>query len=343
MKTSIFLLFVLSTIFAGSASAQDQKFADLGDFNLENGQTLRHLKIGYRTFGTMNANKSNIVVYLMWAGGRTEQLGLRPADSGKMIDTNKYFVIAIDPLSNGVSSSPSNSKTQPRMKFPQYTIRDVVNSQYMFLTGTLKIQHVECVTGVSMGGMQTFQWMVSYPSFMNSAIPIVGSPQLAPYDVLHWQTQIDAIKNDHKWFHGNYKSNPARKFEYEIGAILLTTPDDFNSKMTRQQVFENIQKAGNETGGFDANNKIRQVQAMMSLDITAGFGGSWERAAKAIRARSLVIVATLDHVVTPRPALKLAKLLNAKTLILESECGHLAPGCESEKVNAAVANFLDNN
>jgi homoserine O-acetyltransferase len=339
---SLFLIsLLLLSIGIGSVNAQEQKFADLGDLKLENGQTIRSLRIGYRTYGTMNADRSNIVVLPMWAGGRTEQLSLRPTDNGKLIDTTKYYVIAIDPLSNGVSSSPSNSKLQPRMNFPTYTMRDVVNAQYVFLTRSMGITHVKCVMGASMGGMQTFQWMVSYPNFMDLAIPIVGSPQLAPYDLLHWQTQIDVIMNDPNWKQGNYERNPAREFEYEIGAIILTTPDEYNRKMTREKVMEEINKAKLETGGFDANDKIRQDQAMMSIDVTEKFGGSWECAAEAVKAKTFVIVSKFDHTVTPGPALKFAGLLKARTLILENDCGHMGPSCESERVNAAVGEFLD--
>lgn len=341
IKTLLLPWLLLLSTGIGSAFAQDQKFADIGDLKLENGETIRDVRIGYRTYGTMNADRSNIVVLPMWAGGRTEQLSLRPTDSGKLVDTNKYYVIAIDPLSNGVSSSPSNSKLQPRMKFPRYTMRDVVNSQYVFLTKSMGISHVKCVIGASMGGMQTFQWMVSYPDFMDLAIPIVGSPQLAPYDLLHWQTQIDVIMNDPNWKQGNYQRNPAREFEYEIGAIILTTPDEYNRKMTREKVMEQINKAKLETGGFDANDKIRQDQAMMSIDVTEKFDGSWERAAAAVKAKTFVIVSRFDHTVTPGPALKFADLLRAKTLILQSDCGHMGPSCESEKVNAAVSDFLD--
>jgi homoserine O-acetyltransferase len=319
---------------------QEQKFANLGDFRLENGGIIRNLRIGYRTFGTMNADKSNIVLCLTWAGGTTAQLNLKPTDSQKLIDTNRYFVVAVDALSNGVSSSPSNSKDQPHMRFPRYTMRDLVNTQYVVLTRVLKINHVKAVIGISMGGMQTFQWMVSYPSFMDKAIPIVGSPQLAPYDLVHWQMQMSAIINDPNWRHGDYTKNPAREFEYEIGAIILTTPDDFNRRMTREKVMAELTKAKNETGGFDANNKIRQIQAMMTLDVTEKFGGSWERAAASVKALSLVIVARLDHTVTAAPALKFASALKSETLVLESDCGHMAPSCEGEKVNSAIANFL---
>jgi homoserine acetyltransferase len=95
-----------------------------------------------------------------------------------------------------------------------------------------------------------------------------------------------------------------------------------------------------QTGGSDANNKIRQAQAMMDLDVAAAFGGSMERAAAAVKARVLVIVATLDHTVTPGPALEFARLLRSQLLELKSDCGHSAPFCEYQRVNGAVADFL---
>ena len=336
----LFWMLLLVLIFCNSAFAGEQQFARLGDIALENGGMIKDCVIGYRTFGKRNADGSNIVLMPMWAGGKTEQLHLEPNDSGKLVDTSEYYVIAIDPLSNGVSSSPSNSKLQPRMKFPQYTMRDLINVEHELLVRALGVTHIRAIIGASMGGMQTFQWMVSYPDFADKAIPIVGSPQLAPYDLLHWQTQIDAITIDPAWINGEYKQSPARTAEYEFGAILLTTPAEFNRKMTREKVLEEIRKAKDNTT-FDANNKIRQVQAMMSIDVTERFGGSWEKAAAAVKAKTFVIAAKYDHVVTPMPALKLAELLKAKTMILEGDCGHMEPSCQSDLVNAAVAQFLD--
>ena len=342
MKRFLLSIFLLLFIANSAYSQAEQKFASLGDFRLESGEIIRDLKLGYRTFGTPNADKSNVVLYLMWAGGRTGQLNLKPTDGGKLIDTGKFFVVAVDPLANGVSSSPSNSKLQPRMKFPRYTMRDVVNSQHLLLTKILKINRVKAVIGFSMGGMQTFQWMISYPDFMDKAIPIVGSPQLAPYDLLHWQTQLSVIINDPNWRGGNYTKNPAREFEYEIGALILTTPDEFNRRMTRAQVLAEIAKAKNNTGGSDANDKIRQTQAMMSIDVTEKFGGSMERAANSVKAKSLIIVARFDHTVTPSTALKFAAELKAETLVLEGDCGHSTHLCETEKINSAVTRFLEN-
>src|SRR6185369_13866453 len=294
---------------------------------------------GYRTFGTLNSDKSNVVVFPTWAGGTTEQLKSN-FGRGKLIDTALYFVVAIDALSNGVSSSPSNSRLQPRMRFPIFSLRDTVESQHELLTKVLKIDHVKAVVGISMGGMQVFQWIVSYPEFMDKAIPIVGSPRLAPYDLMLWQAQIEALMHDRDWKGGNYKSNPARALDFAFGELLLTSPPDYNKRKTRDEVLADLEKARHDNNGSDANDKIRQTQAMMELDVSRDFGGSLERAAKAVRAKVFVVVSKFDNVVTPGPATEFASLLGAKLLELESDCGHLATVCESNRLNNAVAQFL---
>jgi homoserine O-acetyltransferase len=324
---------------AASAAAQEQQFATLGDVTLESGEVLRNCRIGYRTFGTLNADRSNAILLPTWAGGTTEALS-GSVGPGRLADSSKYFVILVDALSNGVSSSPSNSTEQPRMRFPQITIRDMVQTQHALLTKVLGLDHVKAVMGISMGGMQTFQWMVAYPEFMDKAIPIVGSPRQAPYDLLHWQTQIDAIVNDPAWNGGDYTRNPARGAEYQLSNILLTTPDYFNRTHTREQVVKELAQARTGTGGSDANNKIRQVEAMMAQNVAAPFGDSMEKAAAAVKAKTLVIVAKRDHTVTPGPAIEFARLMRAELLELDDECGHQYGYCEDERVRTAVNEFL---
>ena len=321
------------------ALAQEQQFARLGDVTLESGEVLRDCRIGYRTAGTLNADRSNVVLFPTWASGTSEQIVSSNLGPGRLVDTTTHYAIVVDALANGVSSSPSNSERQPRMRFPRISIRDMVDTQRRLLTEVLKIDHVKAVVGISMGGMQAFQWMVSYPGFMDLAIPIVGSPRLAPYDLLHWQTQIDAITTDPAWKGGDYQENPARVAGAAFGAILLTTPEHYNRTTRREEVLASLERA-KSVAGFDANDKIRQTQAMMALDVSRGVGGSLEKAAAAVKARVLVIVATADHVVTPGPAIEFATLLGAPVVTLDNDCGHLAPGCEPERVNRAVAEFL---
>lgn len=331
-------LILCALMLIASAAAQQLQFASLGDFKLESGETLRDCRIGYRTFGTLNSEKSNAVLIPTWAGGTTEQLMSSVGPEG-LVDSAKYYVILADALSNGVSSSPSNSKLQPRMQFPKVTIRDMVNTQHQLLTQVLHVPHVHAVMGISMGGMQTFQWMVAYPDFMDVAIPIVGSPRLAAYDLLLWQLEIDSIESDAGWNHGNYRENPSRAVQFEIGGLVLSTPERYNSEHKREDVLPSIQKAVSEPGQ-DANNHIRQAQAMMALDVSAPFAGSMERAAAAVKAKVLVIVSPEDHTVTPQPAIDFAKLLHAERLEVDSPCGHLTSACESQKIDERVRDFL---
>src|ERR1041384_2530115 len=214
-------------LFALVAVAQEQQFANIGDLKLQNGGVIRDCRVGYRTFGMLAADKSNVIVFPTWASGTTEQLK-STIGPGKGIDSSSYFVVAIDALGNGVSSSPSNSRLQPRMRFPKFTLRDTVESQHRLLTEVLKIDHVKAIVGISMGGMQAFQWIVSYPDFMDQAVPIVGSPRLAPYDLLLWQAQIEALMRDRDWNNGNYSANPARALDFAFGELLLTSPPDYN-------------------------------------------------------------------------------------------------------------------
>jgi len=341
MKRSICVIcgLLILHLFALVVVGQEQLFANLGNFKLENGGVIRNCRIGYRTFGTLNQDKSNVIVFPTWAGGTTEQLKSN-FGPGRLIDSTSYFVVAIDALSNGVSSSPSNSRLQPRMRFPEFSLRDTVATQHELLTRVLNIHRVKAVVGISMGGMQVFQWLVSYPDFMEKAIPIVGSPRLAPYDLMLWQAQIDALMRDRDWRGGNYSANPARALDFAFGELLLTTPSDYNRRKTREQVFADLAKARSDAHRSDANDKIRQVQAMMKLDVSRDFSGSLERAARAVKAKVFVVVAKYDHVVTPGPATEFANLLGAKLLDLDGDCGHLATSCESHRLNDGVTQFL---
>ena len=317
--------------------SQAQQFAALGDFRLESGETIRNLRLGYRTYGKLNADRSNVILWPTWFTGRTEQLAGN-FGPGKLIDTDTWYVVTVDAIGNGVSSSPSNSADQPRMKFPLFTIRDMVNSQHKLLTTHLGIGRVHAVMGISMGGMQTYQWLVSYPEFMTRGIPIVGTPRLGSSDRLLWTAEAMAIQRDKDWNNGEYKEQPAMLATRLMHTFALQTPEWRNRETEPHEFPELMQKTERDTASFDASDWLRQLQAMLSHDIYAG--GPVEGTAKKIRARVLMVLATQDHMVSPQESMALAKVMGIEPVLLTGDCGHVATGCEADKMGAAIRAFL---
>jgi homoserine O-acetyltransferase len=280
--------------------------AHLGDFALENGQVIHDCRIGYRTYGSLAADKSNVLVVTTWFGGTTE--GLESwIGPGKLYDSSKYFVVAIDAFGDGVSSSAAN-----------FTMRDLVRSQHALLTRKLKLDHVFAVSGLSMGGMQTFQWVVSYPDFMTKAVPIVGSPKLTAYDLLLWKTELSLMD-----------SPMGMKAAADINEMHLHTPAWITSHV---KDVDALMKTHEEAlAKLEVSDYASQLRAMIGLDV-----GSAEN----VRAKMLIIVSAQDHMVNPNPAIEFARATKSELITLTSDCGHLATACESERLTHEVARFL---
>jgi len=314
-----------------------QQFASIGDLPLQSGETILDCSMGYRTYGKPNAAKNNIVLFLTWFSGTSKDI--ENSVAGKLIDTNSYYLIVVDALGDGISSSPSNSTRQPKLSFPVFSISDMVESQYRLLTKNLGIHHLLAIGGISMGGMQSFQWAVTYPDFMNKIIPIVGSPQLTSNDLMLWNGELDAMQADTAYHQGNYNGLPTIASVSVMHRLAVATPAYYANNIPRSQ-FDSFFMKSSAPQGFDWNNWHRQLQAMIGLDIAKNDGGSLEKVSKKIKAKLMIITSVQDHMVNPIPATKMAGLLHAKLVVLTSDCGHLAPGCESPKLFAAVTQFL---
>ena len=104
----VLLIFMKQNAFAQFATDKKQQFASIGNFPLENGQQIYDCKIGFRTFGKLNASRSNAVIYPT-GGGSTTFIMESFFGAGLDVDTTRFYLILIDALGNGVSSSPSNS------------------------------------------------------------------------------------------------------------------------------------------------------------------------------------------------------------------------------------------
>jgi homoserine O-acetyltransferase len=325
-----------------AAAAQGaQQFAALGDLKLQSGSVIQDFRLGYRTLGTLNAGKSNAILWPSWLGGKAEDL-LQFLGPGKVVDTTNYFVVLVDAIGNGISSSPSNSSKQPLMKFPVFTIRDMVEAEHRLLIEVLHISHLRAVMGISMGGMQAFEWAVTYPDFMDLAIPMLGSPQSTSFDKLLWTSQIDAIELDPAWNRGNPTGPLTRgvAVSEEIDQMTLTSPG-YRVARTTPKNFDaflaELKKRAVGDGGL-ASDQIRQRQAIISLDIPGELGFTLAETAKKVRAKMLVIVSPQDHHVNAIPAREFAEAIAAPIVTLDSPCGHISLDCIS--VGPTVAKFL---
>ena len=343
MKSTLALL--LGCFLGASAVAPAQappalQYAELGRCPLDSGAAIESCRLGYRTFGTLDAARDNAVLFPMWLTGRSGEVGaLVGPGTGHFVDTQKYFVIVVDPFGNGVSSSPSNSKAQPGVAFPVFTIRDMVRAEQRLIRDTLHLQHLHAIVGESMGGMQAFEWAVDAPAAMDRVVPIVGSPQLTSADLLLWSAEKQALESDPAYAGGRYTRNPSLPLVASIHQMNLSTPEYRVDHTTREQVPQFLKQSAEQMqAGTDANDYLRQIEAMLSQDIA--HGGSMYAAVHAMQARLLVIASQQDHMMNPTPALAVARLAGAQTLVLTSDCGHMAPGCELDKVSPVISEFL---
>jgi pimeloyl-ACP methyl ester carboxylesterase len=225
---------------------------------------------------------------------------------GRPIDTNRYYVVMVDPIGTWGDSKPSDGLG---VKFPRYSYFDMVQANYRMLHDHLKVAHVSLVTGVSMGGTQTYVWGVMHPEFVSALMPIGGTTQSDAEDpVGNWTFQLmtAAIQSDPVWqsTHGDYYNLPKEKHPAAGVAfgwsVLGLTGYDFAFRSS--QSFASVQpevfywdppneKAGSSVANraklYDAVDLVMRNRAGERHNINADLGR--------IQARTLVMHITNDN------------------------------------------------
>ncbi|HEY2067525.1 MAG TPA: alpha/beta fold hydrolase [Gemmatimonadaceae bacterium] len=343
MRLSFHRLAVVSVLSLGmrmTVAAQSSAAPKMARFDrcpLEQGGAIESCEVAYRSYGTLTPTRDNVIVFTTWFLGRTDGLlGFYVGGPEQLVDTTRYYVVTIDAFGNGQSSSPSTSGSQHGARFPRFTVRDLVESQHRLLHDVLGLPHVRAVMGTSMGGMQAVQWSVQYPDFMDKIVAVVPTPRTAVYDRVLWGTELRAIETAAS----NTPPDSLLALLEGLHALALQTPGYVNRTAAGGANELVMQRVAEMRERFDPWDWASQLRAMLSHDVGAPFGGSLERAGAQVRARTLLIVATQDHMVTPASIFDWARWTHADLLELREECGHMAPGCERERVQPAVMAFL---
>ena len=173
----------------------------------------------YITFGTLNAEKSNANFSLHGLqGNRTGQSFF--AGPNRAFDTNRYFVVQPDTMA--VATVEPNATTSPtrsglNMEFPRFSVRDMVQAEYRMITECLGVQRLVAVSGVSMGGIESLQWAVSYPDFMQAVIPIVPTARTHRQGNYTWEGVRQTVMLDPKWRDGAYPNDDPPKQGLAVG------------------------------------------------------------------------------------------------------------------------------
>ena len=310
---------------------------DMGECALESGQVIEACRLTFRTYGRLAPDLSNIMLMPTWLNGNAEGLATyNYLGPDGIVDTDDYFVIAVNALGNGISSSPSNSAQSP---FPAFTIRDQVGLQHQLLTEHLEIEHLHAVVGASMGGYQTYEWLMMYPNFATHYVPIEGTPWYTFYDRVKgraWQ-EVLALPED---------SPEAIQRKAHLLALIdgmvFWTPEYLNRERSLEQFDEWLAGMARFDNAPAIADRASQNASTAQHDIRRGRPDFEARLEAMGRPSVLAVVFTRDMTVNPEPNNAFAEQLGFEVLEIAGDCGHFGPNpeCYQHQVIERVADFL---
>jgi homoserine O-acetyltransferase len=360
----------------------NRRFANIGDVALERGGGIPNVTIAYETWGELNAERSNAILVLHALTGDSHLVG--PAGPGhptagwwpglvgpgKVLDTEKYFVVAPNMLggcqgSTGPASlAPDGSEWGPR--FPYVTIRDQVAAQATF-ADLLGIDRWALVVGGSMGGMQVLEWGIGYPDRVER-LAVMAAPPLSSADEIALNSvQAEAIRMDPAFRGGDYYDaaegeGPHRGLALARRMALLNyrSPTELNDRFERSwqsglsplgdggrfAVQSYLDFHGNKfTRRFDANSYLVLTDAMDSHDVGRDRGGVAAALAH-VTATALVIGIDSDRLFPVEGQEIVARHLPHNIdgdvpVVIESPFGHDAFLIEDGLVGAELRRLLE--
>ncbi len=259
-----------------SASLEAQEAdAVFTDHRFQDGTVLPEVRIHYATLGTPRRDASgaitNAVLLLHWTSASGAVLRTQPFQEalfapGRPLDATKYFLIFPDSVGHGRSSKPSDGL---RTKFPAYGYRDMVEIQHQLVTQTLGIQRLHAIVGLSMGGMNAWQWSELYPDAVKGVMPIVSLPTRIAGRNLLWRRFVSGqIRGDPEWKDGFYTAQPRGWLEaFPVFRMMLDGVPHLQATLPDAQAADAfIATARTQAASMDANDILYALEASRDYD-----------------------------------------------------------------------------
>ena len=318
---------------------------EFGDLPLESGEVIRDFEISYVTHGARTPADDNVILVLTAIGSTHHRLDFLIGPN-RPLNTDHYFVVCVDAIGNGLTTSPSNSRSQPDLAFPRFTIRDMIASQRRLLDA-LGIRRLVAVVGASMGGMQALQWGVSHRDHMRGIVALVPMARTRPWSVAMNEVARRILMADPGWPSGPYgKGYDAWAAQTRV--ITNRTPGAFESIAANAVpglVADAV--AASHRMGPDPVDWTYQSFAYDAHDVgtTASFEGDTAAALRTILAPTLLLVPELDLYNPVEDAVEAAALIpHAELVRLGGNSGHAVAADTSPQlaeINRAIGKFLD--
>ena len=321
-----------------------------GGLTLDCGVTLRRLVVAYRTYGALNAERSNAILICHALTGDQYVADKHPVTGrdgwwemvvgpGKPIDTNRFFVICTNVLGGCMGStgprSPrddTDSADPPRwgVDFPTVTIRDMVRAQKT-LMDHMGIARLFAVIGGSMGGMQVLEWASTYPQAVFAAVPIACAAHHSAQNIAFNEVGRQAIFADPHWHGGRYWEHgevPERGLAVArmVAHITYLSEQALTRKFGRRvrgaqalapfgdmfEVESYLRHQGSSfVRRFDAASYLTITRATDYFDLAEEHGGTLAAAFARTRTRFCVISFSSDWLYPTSESRTIARALNA--------------------------------
>ena len=242
-------LFVLALAFPALAydGPVEKKTFTLASYTTTGGATIPNLRVGYETYGKLNAAADNVVFVPHFFSGTSHAAGKYQATdaapgywdpiigSGRAIDTDKYFVVSADALANLNTKDPNVVTTGPStvnpatgkpygMSFPVVSYRDTVRV-HKALLDSLGVKRLHAVVGASGGSIQAMEWGALYPDYVPRIVHVIGPGfDISPYVIQMLDLWATPIRLDPKWNGGDYygRDEPLDGIAHSLKFVTIT-------------------------------------------------------------------------------------------------------------------------